>query len=175
MIKLYLYSFQKYFRNASPSSSLLSSNLLKNQSTLVYNKKISNAQKQIFQQVLVLQRPLYSNFSSIIYRGRGETTQNYFPCTLLLELESSMKGSGNCADPCCAGFACQGSQITSVTHCGCCVLKTRKSNFLITCPFPHTLTFANPSCNFPLKQHNLDFLFQQDRLKYLQSFCHLSS
>lgn len=39
MIKLYLYSFQKYFRNASPSSSLLSSNLLKNHSTLVYNKK----------------------------------------------------------------------------------------------------------------------------------------
>lgn len=39
MIKLYLYNFQMYFRNASPSSSLFSSNLPKNQSTLAYNKK----------------------------------------------------------------------------------------------------------------------------------------
>lgn len=86
------------------------------------------------------------------------------------------KGSGNCADPHRAGFACQSSQITtSVTHCGCYVLKARKSNFLITFPFAHILTFANPSCNFPLKQPNVDFLFQQDRFKYLQSLCHLSS
>lgn len=165
-----------YFRNASPSSSLFSSNLPKNQSTLAYNKKFLMHRNKSSSKSWCFKRPLYSNFNSIIYHGRGETTQNCFPCTLLLELESSMKGSRNCADPCCAGFVCQSSQLTtSVTHCGCCVLKTRESNFLTTYPFPHTLTFANPSCNFPLKQHNLDFLFQQDRLKYLQSFCHLSS
>lgn len=37
--KIVFICFQKYFRNASPSSSLLSSNLLENQSTLVFNKK----------------------------------------------------------------------------------------------------------------------------------------
>lgn len=63
------------------------------------------------------------------------------------------------------------------THCGCCILKARKSNFMqsiiFSIPLPLVETYPNWICL--LKSHELDFLFQQGRSESLQPLHHLAA
>lgn len=134
----YIYTaFKSTLENASPSSSLLSYNLLENQSTLVYKINFYCTETIFPASPVALEATLlqfHQNYFLWKRRGNIELFSLHFALGAWVFCERIR----NCADPCSAGFACQSSQITSVTHCGCYILKTRKSDFLTTFPLsPH--------------------------------------
>lgn len=167
---MYFYSFQKHFKNASPSSKLLNTNPLENQSALVYNKKF------------LMHRNRFSSKSwcfrvhvTLILVVLLNVKEESWHITVFLALCSwslslPLQDQRTVHVNAMQGLPVRSFRLPQKWHITVAAVSKQESNFMQSIIFsiPLPLKGIYPSWNCPLKSHNLDFLFQQDRYKSLQ-------
>lgn len=168
---MYLYSFQKCFTNASPSSKSLNTNLLQNQSALVYNKKFLMLRNRFSSKSWCF-RVHFTHILIVLLNvkeERGHITVFLALCSwsLSLPLQDQRTVHVNATQ----GLPVRCFRSPQKWHIVVASFSKQESNFtqsiIFSIPLPSKEIY--PSWNCPLKSHNLDFLFQQDRFKSLQA------